>query len=163
MGKGVSFEVQDLDNSVVPNRTGNNNSPSTISLVTDSVSEDDEEEGHDGNSLMGNVHCRYDKHEEIQEQYGYEPRRLNRIKLRHEHELDEFNFGIDFTQLKNSKDQQKRLWLYLRKHMSELNAYVESGTGPVFGYPPICYSPPNELKKDNREREFIAVLYRHVF
>lgn len=33
----------------------------------------------------------------------------------------------------------------------------------MFGYPPICYSPPNELKKDNKEREFIAVLYRHVF
>ena len=33
------------------------------------------------------------------------------------------------------------------QQQQKLNDYVEMGTGPVFGYPPICYSPPNELKK----------------
>ncbi len=54
--------------------------------------------------------------------------------------------------------------LYLRKHYEELNRYVELGSAPIFGYPPICYSPPNELKKDNDGgREYISVLMRHVF
>jgi hypothetical protein len=39
-----------------------------------------------------------------------------------------------------------------------LNEYVEQGTGPVFGFPPICYSPPNELKKDYQDNEFMNVL-----
>ena len=41
----------------------------------------------------------------IVEQGGYDPRRLNRIKFRREHELEEFNFGIDFTKIKQSKEQ----------------------------------------------------------
>ena len=90
-------------------------------------------------------------------------RRLNRIKLRREHELEEFNFGINFAQLKSSKDQQARLRLYLMKQQQKLNEYVEMGTGPVFGYPPICYSPPNELKKSGGKREYLSVLMRHVF
>ena len=97
---------------------------------------------------MEPVHVRLDKQGVIQEQFGYNPRRLNKIRMRREHELEEFNFGIDFSQLKQSKDQQARLRLYLRKHLNDLNEYVEQGTGPVFGFPPICYSPPNELKKD---------------
>jgi hypothetical protein len=40
----------------------------------------------------------------IYEQWGYDSRKYNRIKFRLEHELEEFNFGIDFTQLKNSKE-----------------------------------------------------------
>lgn len=47
--------------------------------------------------------------------------------------------------------------------MNELNEFVEQGTWPVFGYPPICYSPPNELKKEHTEKEFLNVLMRHVF
>ena len=39
--------------------------------------------------------------------------------MRREHELEEFNFGIDFSQLKQSKDQQARLRLYLRKHLND--------------------------------------------
>jgi hypothetical protein len=50
------------------------------------------------------VHVRLDKQGVIQEQYGYNPRRLNKIRMRREHELEEFNFGIDFSQLKQSKD-----------------------------------------------------------
>ena len=34
---------------------------------------------------------------EIQEQWGYNPKALNRIKFRMEKELTEFNFGINFT------------------------------------------------------------------
>lgn len=40
---------------------------------------------------------------------------------------------------------------------------MENGSAPVFGYPPICYSPPNELKKTDDNREYINVLMRHVF
>lgn len=43
--------------------------------------------------------------DEVQEQFGYDPRRLNRIKRRKETELEEFNFGINFQQLKTSKEQ----------------------------------------------------------
>lgn len=88
---------------------------------------------------------------------------MNRIKCRREHELDEFNFGIDFTKLKTSKTQQARLRLYLRKHMKDLNEYVEQGTGPVFGYPPVCYDSPDEPKKSSTNRESMRVLMRHVF
>lgn len=37
------------------------------------------------------------------------------------------------------------------------------GTGPIFGYPPICYSPPNELKKQTQDRQFLSVFMKHVF
>ena len=37
------------------------------------------------------------------------------------------------------------------------------GTGPVFGYPPICYSPPNELKKESTGRDFLSIFMKHVF
>ena len=96
-------------------------------------------------------------------QFGYDPRRLNRIKLRKEKELVEFNFGIDFTRLKTSKEQQTRLRLYLMNQQEKLHEFVVKGTGPIFGFPPICYSPPNELKKEEGGREYLNVLMRHVF
>jgi len=38
------------------------------------------------------------------------------------------------------------------------------GTGPIFGYPPICYSPPNELKKESSDgNDAISVLMKHIF
>ena len=37
------------------------------------------------------------------------------------------------------------------------------GTAPVFGFAPICYSPPKELKAAKGQREYISVLMRHVF
>ena len=37
---------------------------------------------------------------EIQEQFGYNAKKLNRLKMRREHELTEFNFGINFSKLK---------------------------------------------------------------
>lgn len=51
------------------------------------------------------------------------------------------------------------------RHQLQLNEYVEMGTGPVFGYPPICYSPPAELKDiDNTGgNEAISVLMKHIF
>lgn len=39
----------------------------------------------------------------IYEQWGYDAKKYNRIKFRREEELEEFNFGIDFTQLKHSR------------------------------------------------------------
>ena len=42
---------------------------------------------------------------EIHEQWGYDNKKYNRIKLRREYELEEFNYGIDFSQLKTSSDQ----------------------------------------------------------
>ena len=44
-----------------------------------------------------------------------------------------------------------------------MNDYVEAGTGPIFGFPPICYSPPNELKVEKDGNEAINALIRHVF
>ena len=101
--------------------------------------------------------------QEIQAQFGYNPKKLNRIKMRREHELSEFNFGINFSQLKTSKEQQSRLRKYLMQQQQKLNDYVEMGTGPVFGYPPICYSPPNELKKESTGRDFLSIFMKHVF
>lgn len=51
------------------------------------------------------------------------------------------------------------------KHMQSLNTFVEMGTGPVFGYPPICYSPPAELKDSSATpgNEAISVLMKHIF
>ena len=83
--------------------------------------------------------------------------------MRREHELSEFNFGINFSQLKTSKEQQSRLRKYLMQQQQKLNDYVEMGTGPVFGYPPICYSPPNELKKESTGRDFLSIFMKHVF
>ena len=83
--------------------------------------------------------------------------------MRREHELTEFNYGINFANLKTSKDEQSRLRKYLMQQQQKLNDYVEMGTGPIFGYPPICYSPPNELKKQTTGREFLAVFMKHVF
>ena len=37
------------------------------------------------------------------------------------------------------------------------------GTAPIFGFPPICYSPPNELKQAKGKHEYLGVLMRHVF
>ncbi len=55
----------------------------------------------DGSPITG--HVRLDN-SAITEQYGYDPRKLNRIRFRRELELEEFNFGINFSQLKTSKD-----------------------------------------------------------
>ncbi len=83
-----------------------NNSSSTDPLVTDSFSgesdqfEEKQNENFDSRmaSLIKNTRA------EIQEQWGYDPKKLNRIKMRREHELEEFNFGINFTQLKVNKE-----------------------------------------------------------
>ena len=42
---------------------------------------------------------------------------------------------------------------------------MEAGTAPIFGFPPICYSPPNELKKETTVdgKEAINTLIKHVF
>ena len=37
------------------------------------------------------------------------------------------------------------------------------GTGPVFGFPPICYSPPGDMKKTDPKRDYLSVLMKHVF
>jgi len=49
--------------------------------------------------------------------------------------------------------------------MNELNKYVEQGTGPIFGFPPICYSPPAEfaLHRVNKNEETVKTLIRHIF
>ena len=77
-------------------------SGSTEPLVTDSSNSSESAEQSsprfDKNS-DGDVIQAYQKLQkrEIQEQWGYNTKILNRLKLRHEHELTEFNFGIDFT------------------------------------------------------------------
>lgn len=151
----VTMEKEDLANK----------SDSTMPLETDSCS--DEEVaillGHQDQRLLQRQRMKPNL-DEISEQWGYDPKRLNRIRLRRERELEEFNFGINFTHLKTSKEQQKRLRKYLMQHQNELNHFVEAGSAPVFGYPPICYSPPNELKKNaTGGRDYLTVLMRHVF
>ena len=77
-------------------------SGSTEPLVTDSSNSSESAEQSsprfDKNS-DGDVIQTYQKlhRREIQEQWGYNTKILNRLKLRYEHELTEFNFGIDFT------------------------------------------------------------------
>ena len=162
-GKGVQFDITD---SISEKNDIRNRSTSTEPLQTDSYSGESEREifenNSDGNGEVIHLHVR-GSNKEIQEQWGYNPRAYNRIKLRQEYELEEFNFGIDFSKLKDSKEQQSRLRKYLHQKSKALNNYIDAGTGPVFGYPPICYSPPNELKKSEGKREYMTVLMRHVF
>lgn len=140
-------------------------SSSTEPLVTDSCSDSSNDmldeikvKSSDSQRVAGRMRGGYTK------QWGYDTKKLNRLQCRREHELEEFNFGINFALLKTSKEQQARLRLFLRKKMNELNEYVEKGTGPIFGFPPICYSPPAELvKKLDGDREYVKVLMRHIF
>jgi hypothetical protein len=34
----------------------------------------------------------------------------------------------------------------LRKNKEEIIKYVESGSKPLFGYPPVCFSPTNKKR-----------------
>ena len=43
--------------------------------------------------------------------------------MRREHELTEFNFGINFANLKTSKEEQSRLRKYLMQQQQKLNDY----------------------------------------
>ena len=79
-----------------------NRSGSTEPLLTDSYSGESELEVFEAASdeiIQGHNMCGQNNRA-IQDQTGYNPRSLNRIKFRREHELEEFNFGINFTQLK---------------------------------------------------------------
>jgi len=71
-------------------------SESTDPLETDSVSDDDAAVLAGADGRVATAHVRVPR-AEIQEQFGYNPRRLNRIKMRREHELTEFNYGINFA------------------------------------------------------------------
>ena len=56
---------------------------------------------------------------------------------------------------------------YLIKWQKELDVHVDKGTMPLFGYPPICYSPPEEFAafydKAEQKKEVIETLMKHVF
>jgi hypothetical protein len=48
----------------------------------------------------------------------------------------------------------------------ELEEYVEAGTAPIFGYPPICYSPVESSAKKQEvktSRAYVSTLMKHVF
>ena len=101
--KGVQFDNVTVENREDTGIGGRDRaaSQSTDPLVTDSFSGDSDElinanprDDFGGKRLSSLVKNRG---LEIQEQWGYDPRRLNRIKMRREHELEEFNFGIDFA------------------------------------------------------------------
>ena len=46
---------------------------------------------------------------------------------------------------------------------------MEEGSAPVFGYPPMCYSPPDTqnqtpvAKKEGAAKNYLSILMRHVF
>ena len=41
---------------------------------------------------------------------------------------------------------------------------MEQGSAPVFGYPPICYSPPGEENQQHKAaKNYLSILMRHVF
>ena len=60
-----------------------------------------------------------------------------------------------------------RLRKYLVEWQSGLCKYVEEGSAPIFGYPPICYTPPNKKEDDLKEKkdnkEYLSVFMSHVF
>ena len=165
--KGVQFEdvtIETRDEGFANKAYSSDTDP----LVTDSYSGESQEElqAPEGSDDGKETPTGYVKAagRVIETQYGYHPNRLNRIKFRRESELEEFNFGINFANLKFSKGEQQRLRLYLMQQQQKLNEYVENGNAPIFGFPPICYSPPNELKKDITDgKEAINTLIRHVF
>ena len=97
--------------------------------------------------------------------------KLQRRAFRKEHELIEINYGIEFSQLKESEEQKKRLREFLKQNQQELNWFVEVGSAPVFGYPPMCYSPPETqnqtpiAKSDGpgQGKNYLSILMKHVF
>ena len=52
---------------------------------------------------------------EVQEQYGYDQRRLNRIKFRKENELIEHNYGINLSKIRDNPAEMAHLRKYLVK------------------------------------------------
>lgn len=62
------------------------------------------------------------------------------VKYRGKHDLEEYNLGLPLT-------EQAKLALVLKKNKKELNAYVEQGSVPLFGYPPVLYSPISANQK----------------
>ena len=107
----VQFESVTVEEQPVALGGGGPNSynGSTEPLVTDSSNSSESAEHSsprfDKNS-DGDIIQAYQKIQkrEIQEQWGYNTKVLNRLKLRYESELVEFNYGIDFTQLKTCKE-----------------------------------------------------------
>jgi hypothetical protein len=55
--------------------------------------------------------------------------------------LTEENHGINFQNFNKSKQEKSQLQKVLKLNMKELNKFVEEGDEPIFGYPPVLYSP----------------------
>ena len=56
-------------------------------------------------------------------------------------ELSEDNFGLVFRGDLKKNNEWKRLMTVLKRNKSALNECVEKGEYPLFGYPPVLYSP----------------------
>ena len=54
----------------------------------------------------------------------------------------EFNYGLRLERLAKDPEEWNRLRTFLRNGHKDMEICVEDGSAPLFGYPPICYSPP---------------------
>ena len=45
----------------------------------------------------------------------------------------------------------------------KLDEYVCQGSAPLFGFPPVCYAPPEDRVENKQNREYLNVLMKHVF
>lgn len=113
----AKVQFEDLTMDTRDERDRADKSDSTAPLRTDSYSGSEEKDVFE-NSVEEDLNQQRRKENKTKkrEQWGYDPRLLNRIKFRQEHELEEFNFGIDFTKIGKSEEHLQRLREYLMKH-----------------------------------------------
>lgn len=66
------------------------------------------------------------------------------LRTKRKAELNEDNEGLRLQNL-NENNEMKRLTDILKRNSTELNKCVETGSAPFFGYPPVLYSPYENL------------------
>ena len=99
------------------NKDADTRSDQTSPLVTESITDVNNSEIQIDDDEEDNVRKRLPDYffREIQEQYGYDCKRLNRIKCRKEDELIEHNYGIDLSKIRDNPAEMAHLRKYLVK------------------------------------------------
>jgi hypothetical protein len=56
--------------------------------------------------------------------------------------IEEENYGLSMNNLKDQREWDRLNKLVLKRTKDELNQCVDINVPPIFGYPPVPYSPP---------------------
>lgn len=66
--------------------------------------------------------------------------------------LSELNKGFVFQDFKIGNPEWKRLSLLLKENKKDIEKCIVNGNAPLFGFPPVLFSPHNENTPDEKQK-----------